>query len=200
MKQLFSIILAASLLMCLAACTMPAETPENEIECAISMQEDVVKNNTDFAVSGTGLTAEELKNAKLGEQFTYYGFDREGNVISSNGRIAPYWYNGRIVATFSAAYDLETGQVLSSTFGKSHVKELNEVLSSTELDLSRGIVIGGGQNREFATDGIHILMWPAVGNPDMFIDEPLSDEEMQALCGTMWENATDRFYGIDPDK
>ena len=200
MKRLLSIILAAGLLMGLAACAMTVGTPDGRIESAISLQEDVVKNKPDFAASGTGITEEELKNAKLGAQFTYYGFDREGNVISSNGRIAPYWYNGHIVATFSAAYDLETGQVLGSTFGKTHAKELNEVLTSTELDLSRGVVIGGGQNREFATDGIHILMWPAVGNPNMFIDDPLSDEEMQALCGTIWENATDRFYGIDPAK
>ena len=181
--------LTASVLLCLTACS--------------AAQEAVVQDSPTLSL--TGIAEEDLKSIKFGEQFHVHSLmDQDGTMVGNvdNGgiKLTAVWSNGRIVATYHASYNSNTGQVIHGTFGQRYVEELNEVLSSTELDLSRGVVFGIGQNRAFATDGIYILMWPAVGPEDMFIDDPLSDEEMQALCGTIWENATDRFYGIDPAK
>lgn len=203
MKKIVAMILSILLCISCAPKVMATESEKlSDINVASTASESIstlaaqhlknMKVQLDTSCETLGFSYTTFMNMSTGTPFTVYTFDTDGNVVSDDVYLCPLIYSNQIVGTIGIYYD-----TLSSSYcysiSTSHAAQFNELMYTTRLNRSSGVVIGHIGDKLFATDGTNVLV---------LFDEPGDDSNsvnishIKEICGIVKSNAISNYLPI----
>ncbi|MCG8499180.1 MAG: hypothetical protein MJB12_02070 [Firmicutes bacterium] len=202
-KNLLSMILATVMVFSMSATAMAAPIESYDLRVASEATITNVDNLASIHLSSMksqfasnpsliGFSSSELSDSSLGNAFTLYVFNENGQVISDDTQVYPVIYANQIVGILEVYCDSITSEY-AYTFGKSYAEKLNNLRYVSNIDTSNNLIIGRIANKLFITDSneVDIIL-------DKTVDSTatISIANLKNICTNLHQNVSSDYTTI----